>query len=226
MGFLSRPSLRPPPPPGYFGHHPIRAWVWFLWGLHCPEHALQAVVMGAFKRRDVCKNVLAPLALGSLGWSTLTSVPHCWRSWSLSRAQHHRECPDPAVPRLSSQGSCVWAVPSPHCEVGAAVTPSDRPESASLASGCSGILNHLSAQTRAHVCCSAGCRWLLQTASVLPAGPILASSLCVLLSSGCRRFTLKFSVALILFARLCFHIDVRLICLIIQTAIKQTNKTL
>lgn len=89
-----------------------------------------------------------------------------------------------------------------------------------------GILNRLSAQTRAHVCSSPGFRCLLQTASVLPAGPLLASSHCVLLSSGRGRFTLKFSVALILFTRLCFHIDVRLICLIIQTAIKLTNKTL
>lgn len=101
----------------------------------------------------------------------------------------------------------------PRCEVRAAVTPSDRPETAPPAFGRSDVLNRPGGLARARArACS-------------PAGPRLASSHRILLSSGRGRFTSKFSAALILFARLCFHIDVTLICLIIQTAIKQANKT-
>lgn len=122
------------------------------------------MVTRGFKRGGVCKNLLAPLVWGSLGGSTLTRLPHCGRSQSLSLLSVAEDgatenaltvqCPGSALRALV----CELCLP-PRCEVGAAATPRDRLETAPWLPDGGDVLNRPGAQPRAQprarVCSSA-----------------------------------------------------------------------
>lgn len=115
--------------------------------------------MRGFKRGDVCKNMLAPLVWGSLGWSTLTRLPHCGRSRSLSLLSAAEDGATEKALTPPGPGSalralvCELCLP-PRCEVSAAVTTRDRRETAPRLPDGGDVLNGPGSQPRAHVCSS------------------------------------------------------------------------